>query len=133
MIKNEELNQFKPGESGNPNGRPRKYTSLLKTQGYKLSEINDAIQVLIQMNLDELKEVGNNKNATILEMTVARALVKSLGNGSLYSIETLLSRVYGKPKESIDQVITGDIKVTLNLGNDRLQQAEDNRLSEGNT
>jgi hypothetical protein len=40
-----------------------------------------------------------------LELTIAKAMVKSLQNGSLYSMETLLTRVYGKPKE-IQQVST---------------------------
>lgn len=86
----------------NRNGRPRKYVSLLKEQGYKLSEINDTIQVMISMDLDELKAVWDNPKATILEKTVANAMRKSLEKGSLYSLETLLTRVYGKPRETID-------------------------------
>jgi hypothetical protein len=43
---------------------------------------------------------------------------KSLEKGSLYSIETLLSRVFGKPKETADvnQTVQGEIKITLDLG-----------------
>lgn len=88
------------GETMNPNGRPRKYVSLLKEQGYKISEVNDCIQAMLSMDLDELKSVWDNPKATILEKTIANAMRKSLEKGSLYSIETLLSRVYGKPKES---------------------------------
>jgi hypothetical protein len=55
------------------------------------------------MTVDELKEVWLNPNGTILEKTIANALQKSISRGSLYSIDTLLSRVYGKPKESITQ------------------------------
>jgi hypothetical protein len=94
--------QFPKGVSGNPNGRPRKYVSLLKEQGYKLAEINDSIQALMSMTPNELGEVTSNPNATVLELTVARAIMKSLNNGSLYSMDTLLSRVYGKPKEQVD-------------------------------
>ena len=54
------------GESNNPNGRPRKWTSYLKDRGYKLSEINDCIQVLIEMDAAELKGVLINEQATIL-------------------------------------------------------------------
>jgi hypothetical protein len=115
-LKNREGTQFKKGESGNPEGRPRKYVSLLKEQGYKLSEVNDAIQVLISMNEDELHEVLDNENATILEMTIAKAMINSLSSGSLNSVETLLNRVYGKPKETVDQNINGDFNITLNLG-----------------
>lgn len=81
------------------NGRPRKYVSDLKAQGYKLSEVNDAIQALMSMDLNELKDVAANPKATVLEVTIAMAIKKSIDRGSLYSIETLLTRVYGKPKE----------------------------------
>lgn len=102
----------------NRNGRPKKYVTLLKEQGYKLAEINDTIQAMLSMDLDELKEVWQNPKATILEKTIANAMRKSLEKGSLYSIETLLSRVYGKPKETADvnQTVSGEIKITLDLG-----------------
>lgn len=87
------------GETMNPNGRPRKYVSLLKDQGYKISEVNDCIQAMLAMDLEELKAVWDNPKATILEKTIANAMRKSLEKGSLYSIETLLTRVYGKPVE----------------------------------
>ena len=100
------LKILEKGETANPNGRPRKYTTMLKSQGYKLSEINDSIQVMLSMTIEELADVWNSPNATILEKTIANALRKSIDRGSLYSIDTLLSRVYGKPKESISQEVT---------------------------
>ena len=110
-MSKEHLIPFKPGQSGNPNGRPRKYVSLLKEQGYKLSEINDTIQAMMSMDLEELKSVWDNPKATVLEKTIANAMRKSLEKGSLYSLETLLTRVYGKPKEQMD--INTDNKVEV--------------------
>lgn len=109
--KNVENHKWQKGESGNPNGRPRKYVSLLKEQGYKLSEINDSIQAMMAMDLEELKQVWDNPKATVLEKTIANAMRKSLEKGSLYSLETLLTRVYGKPKEQMD--INTDNKVEV--------------------
>ena len=93
------LKPFKKGEVANPNGRPKKYVSLLKESGYKLSEINDTIQAMMAMDMDELKSVWDNKHATILEKTIANAMMTSLKKGSLYSLETLLSRAFGNPKQ----------------------------------
>jgi hypothetical protein len=107
--------KFTKGQSGNPNGRPRKYVSTLREQGYKLSEINDCIQVMMAMTIEELKEAFENPTATVLEKTIAAAIKRSIEKGSLYSIETLLSRVYGKPKESVDMDIQGEVTVTMNL------------------
>lgn len=112
-MSKEHLIPFVKGQSGNPNGRPRKYVTLLKAQGYKLSEINDTIQAMMSMNSDELKSVYDNLDATILEKTIAHAMNKSLAKGSLYSLETLLTRVYGRPKEQAEIDITTDNTITV--------------------
>ena len=111
---NIESYQFKPGESGNPNGRPRKIVSLLKDQGYKLSEINDTLMALLSMDMNELKEAFENPKATVLEKAVAGAIRKSIEKGSLYNIETIITRAMGKPKEQQDH--TGEIKVKVTYG-----------------
>lgn len=97
----ENLTPWPKGVSGNPNGRPKKWTSTLTAQGYKLSEINDCIQNMLAMNLAELKDVWDDQEATILEKTVANALRRGIEKGSLYSLETLLSRVYGQPRQDM--------------------------------
>lgn len=107
---------MKKGETLNPNGRPRKYVSLLKDSGYKLSEINDTIQSMMAMDLEELKQVWDNPKATILEKTIANAMKKSLEKGSLYSLETLLTRVYGKPKEQVDMNVDNKVEVVFVKG-----------------
>jgi hypothetical protein len=104
------------GETMNPNGRPRKYVSILKDAGYKLSEINDTIQNLMAMRVEELNEVYKNQDTTILEKTIAGAMIKSMKNGSLYSLDTLLTRVYGKPKETTSVTNDGKIEFIITKG-----------------
>jgi poly-beta-hydroxyalkanoate depolymerase len=117
MANEHNLIPVKKGEIRNPNGRPRKYVSLLKEQGYKVSEINDTIQAMMAMDIEELKSVWDNPKGTILEKTIAAAMRKSLEKGSLYSLETLLTRVYGKPKETVDTTnkteLTGKIQIEV--------------------
>jgi len=110
------LTRPEKGETMNPNGRPRKYVSLLKEQGYKLAEVNDCIQAIMSMDMQELKSVWDNPKATVLEKTIAGALRKSLEKGSLYSIDTLLTRVYGKPKETAHITNDGKIEVIFTKG-----------------
>jgi hypothetical protein len=104
------------GQTMNPNGRPRKYVSILKDAGYKLSEINDTIQNLMAMRVEELNDVYKNPDTTILEKTIAGALIKSMKNGSLYSLDTLLTRVYGKPKETTSVTNDGKIEFIITKG-----------------
>lgn len=113
MANEQNLIPIKKGEVRNPYGRPRKYVSELREQGYKVSEVNDAIQVLMSMTLDELKEVYTNPKATVLEKTIASAIRKSIEKGSLYSIETLLTRAFGKPKEQMDLNASGGFKIEV--------------------
>jgi hypothetical protein len=116
--------RWKPGESGNPKGRPKKYVLGLRKEGYKLSEINDTIQALMTMGVDELKHIWESDKSNVLEKMVAGAIRKSLEKGNLDSVETLLNRVYGKPKQEMDITTGGEqfnkpnfeIKIITNNG-----------------
>jgi hypothetical protein len=116
----------------NRNGRPRKFISKLKETGYTQSEILDAIQVLISLNNEELRGIKNNQDSTVLEQTIASAILLSIQKGDLNTLETLLTRVYGKPKEKIEQ----DIKITshvikLKFGNIDEQEQDGAETTEG--
>lgn len=103
------------GETRNPNGRPRKYVSTLKAQGYKQSEVMECIRVMLSMTVAEIYEVFKNENSTVLEKTIAGSIAKGLERKSMFTIETLLSRSFGKPKEQ--QEVTGSVQVhTIRLG-----------------
>lgn len=118
MANEKNLKPFKVGEDSRRNlqGRPKKYTTTLKELGYTNSQINDSVQVMLQMNVNELSDICNDNNATIMEKTVAAAMLKSLKNGSLFSLETLLTRVYGKPKETTAVENSGKIEFVITKG-----------------
>lgn len=126
----EHLIPFKKGQSGNPKGRPKKYVLSLKQEGYKMTEINDTIQAMVGMNVDELKKVYENEKATILEKTVAAALRKGLQKGDLANIETLMNRIYGKPKEKVDITTNGENmnqpRIEINIIKTKLTDEEPN-------
>ena len=111
--KTENLKPFPKGYDPRRNlkGRPRLYISKLKEGGYSQSEVTDCLLVMLSMTIDQLKEVHDNQEATVLEKTVANALVASYKKGSLYSVETLLTRACGSPKQSTDMVLQTSIRV----------------------
>lgn len=121
---------FKKGDKNiNRNGRPRKFILELKEQGYKLSEVTDSIEILISMTEKELIDIFKNENSTVLEKVVSSAILKSLKRGDLFSIETLLNRAYGKPKEKME----ADIKITnhnikLKFGNNNDDETDEQVL-----
>ena len=116
----ENLVPWKAGQSGNPNGRPRKFICTLKQEGYKISEVNDTLQVLLSLSFEELKAVYDDPKSTMLEKLVAKALQTSLKKGDIATIETLLSRVFGTPKKTID--MQGDLGVIINENRKSKQQ-----------
>lgn len=83
----------------NRNGRPRKLTTSMAEIGYSNSQVNDCIKVMLALTESELKEWQENPTATILECTIASALLNGMERGNLNAIESLLTRTYGKPTQ----------------------------------
>jgi hypothetical protein len=104
--------------SPNPNGRPKKMLSQLKDIGYTKTQVEDTILTMLTMKRKELEQIDKNEEFTILERIIAGTLVKSHDKNSLFNLELLLTRSQGKPKETIDQIITNkEWCITLNLNN----------------
>jgi hypothetical protein len=113
------LKPFKPGNNANPNGRPKKVVTQLKDIGYSKDDINQTYMNMCGMTRQELEAIDKDKTGTytIAEQIIAGALVKAHDKNSLFNIETLVTRVHGKPKETVDNNIKTDepITITLNL------------------
>ncbi len=73
--------KFKKGETGNPNGRPRKLPSIDK--------------LLVEVLGDEYDENSQAK-------AILKALVTKAKKGDTRAAEILLDRGFGKPKQSLD-------------------------------
>jgi hypothetical protein len=85
MANEKNLKHFKKGETGNPNGRPRKLPALDRLMADVLGEEKDGI-------------------------TAGEAILKALRSkatkGDVRAAEVLLDRAYGKPKQTTDTNIT---------------------------
>ena len=77
--------QFKPGQSGNPNGRPKgsglNLTSLLKTK---------------------LEEIPEGKKEPYKELFIKTLLHKALVEKDLQSLKLIMNYVDGLPKATLD-------------------------------
>ena len=93
-----EETQFKPGQSGNPTGRPKKE--------YCLTDI--------------LKDQGNNEDVEIEEgvmisrkQAIAQKLWSMAMSGDAMMLRYIYDRIDGSPRQSIDLESTGSVIVNV--------------------
>ena len=108
------LTPFKPGESGNLNGRPKKIYTVLKESGYTKDDIRDAFSEIGWQNVDDLKEILDDETKPVILKVIAKAFLRGAEKGDFRYVSEILQHVVGKPKETVEQTIT-EFKVTLNL------------------
>jgi hypothetical protein len=112
--------QFQPGQVANPDGRPAKFvTSIKRSSGAKDSQIVECLRTLISLNPEELEEHLKEKEITILEKIVGRALLDDFKEHKQYNLMEQLKLILPKPKETIDHTMTvvHTTKFTLPGGN----------------
>jgi len=111
------------GEVLNPNGRPKKLITLMKEIGYTKSQVEETMLSMLSLSRKELEKIDRGDEYTIMERTIAGALLKGHDKNSLFNLEMLLTRSQGKPKETIDQTIQSkNFTITLNLDEKNLER-----------
>ena len=103
--------QFKPGESGNPNGRPKG----VKNRSTIARKVLEMKGLLPEKVIDKLKTVFPEieSQMTVEEiMTIVQA-GKAIEKGDYYAYSALMDSGYGKPQQTLDVKESVDDKANL--------------------
>ena len=103
--------QFKPGESGNPGGRPSNpITKALKNLTIKT--YREVIEVVLTGNLAALQLMVEDPKISALQVGVATAFLTAIKKGDFEIIERIAQRIVGKIPDELN--VTGN-NTNLNL------------------
>jgi hypothetical protein len=94
-IPNEELNQFKKGQSGNPNGRPKGRKNRSTIARYWL-EVNQNLKNPLTEKIEPMSQ----------EDLMTLALIKKAREGDVSAYRALMDSGYGAPVQVVEQTNT---------------------------
>ena len=91
MANEENLKSWKPGESGNPNGRPK--GSLNRST---------IARKWLQTKSKIMNPISNEEESLTQEDIGTLALIKKVRQGDVAAYKALMDSSYGQPKETLD-------------------------------
>lgn len=114
-----ELTPFEPGESGNPYGRPTKLVSQvlkdLKEAGAEAvspSQVSDVITVLLNLPVEMVRKIAEDKKLPILIQRTARRFAGSSDKDWDWILSNNLDRAHGKALQRKEVEHSGNIGLT---------------------
>lgn len=95
-VENLKPHQFKPGESGNPGGRPKR----LPITDRLLDQLEKPLPARMKASLPELFAEVYGADPTFTDLLAFR-LIEASGKGNLKALALLLDRVEGKVPQNV--------------------------------
>ena len=110
--------RWKPGESGNPNGRPRSRVTELLESCLTIKQIKansnldnkeiDAIErIILSLDLKSLQAVAKCESTPAYMKTLAMAAILDMKNGRTKVMDLLRDRQFGAVKKNVDVTTNG--------------------------
>lgn len=96
---------FKPGQSGNPKGRPKLGDSMAELY-------RERLELIPPMELELAKRTG--RAPRLLREIIVERLEAEIMKGNVKAIEQLLNRAFGKPKATV--TVQGAVEHNVNTG-----------------
>lgn len=108
---------FKPGQSGNPAGRPSQYECFIDRARFLINK--HTLEEILNI-VENPKEFGKLR---VYDAMVMRRIVEATCAEGDKSMNSLLDRILGKPKQFVEQTI--DQTVTVSIDDRRKEAAEE--------
>lgn len=93
---------FKPGQSGNPNGKPKMSPEFKALKCLTASEYNKLVSSAFTLKDNEIQSLLDDPNISSLHKAFAHAVLIGRMTGDLNRLNYITDRVFGKVKEKIE-------------------------------
>ncbi len=101
---------FKPGESGNPDGRPPMPPAVKALRKLTVEKLEEIADLILDGNRTQLTAIAASHTDSAIRVAYARAALNAMAKGELDTLELILARLVGKVKErmeaSVDATVT---------------------------
>lgn len=97
-----ERTKWKPGQTGNPNGRPPLNPIQRALKELTVQTFREVIEAVCAGNLDNLRAMINDPATSVLQVGVATAFMKALQAGDYATIERIAERIVGKIPDELN-------------------------------
>jgi|GEM_PF-1879106 len=94
MANPENLRPWKPGESGNPNGRPPETHPNIKR--FTKKAVQETFAELMVTSQDDLAKIRDDAQESGVRAAVASVILRARAKGEMASLDALIDRVIGK-------------------------------------
>lgn len=109
--------QWKPGQTGNPNGRPPLNPIQRALKNLTVQTYREVIEAVCTGNLDRLREMVEDPTTSALQVGVATAFMKAIKAGDYAVIERIAERIVGKIPDELN-VTSKNVNANLNAAID---------------
>lgn len=106
--------RFKAGNKSNPLGAKAHNKAVLAARRLTVDTYREVIELVLQGNLADLKEMAENPNTPALQVGVAVAFMKAIKTGDYNVIERIAERIVGKIPDQLN--VTSNNNSTLHVG-----------------
>ncbi len=111
---------FRPGVSGNPNGRPIGTVNPIQKalKNLTIESYRECIEAVCTGNLANLKAMVDDPKISALQVGIARAFIKAMQAGDYAVIERIAERIVGKIPDEL-KVSSQNVNANLNASIDK--------------